>query len=106
MGFENHGGRTYLGETNGMLFIFDKSDYHQIWMKDMHIPIDVIWVDEHMKVIDIKKRLDPSTYPRTFEPRSPARFVIETNADYVESFGISIGDTVSIPSALIPTDSR
>lgn len=98
------GGRTSLAPTHGMLFIFDKSAHHKIWMKDMHLVIDVIWVDEHFKVVDIKKELRPDTYPATFEPRVPARFVIETNANYAESFGITIGDAVTIPSDLIPED--
>ncbi len=100
------GGRDSLGATNGMLFIFDKSDYYQIWMKDMRIVIDVIWIDEHFKVIDITKGLRPDTYPKTFEPVSPARFVIETNSHYAESFGIAIGDTVTLPPELIPEDLR
>ena len=71
-------GRSSLGATNGMLFIFDKSDYHKIWMKDMHIMIDVMWIDENFTVIDITRGLRPDSYPKTFEPHFPARFVIES----------------------------
>lgn len=98
------GGRDSLGATNGMLFIFDKSDYYQIWMKDMKIPIDVIWIDESLTVVDITRNLRPETFPQTFEPRSPVRFVIETNFNYAESFGIDIGDKVTLPKSLIPED--
>lgn len=97
-------GRNTLGATNGMLFVFDKSDYHKIWMKDMRIPIDVIWIDEHFTVIDLTRELRPDTYPKTFEPSAPARFAIETNARYAESFGIAVGDKVTLPSELIPKD--
>jgi hypothetical protein len=100
------GGRTELGPNRGMLFIFDKSAYHPIWMHDMRIVIDVIWIDEHFKVVDIKKALRPDTYPQRFEPKAPARFAIETNANYAESFGIKIGDIVTIPVALVPEDLR
>ncbi|MBI4086968.1 DUF192 domain-containing protein [Candidatus Kaiserbacteria bacterium] len=98
------GGRDTLAPTEGMLFIFDKSDYHKIWMLDMKLVIDVIWVDEQFTVVDIKKELRPDTYPRIFEPKVPARFVIETNQNYTESFGIKIGDKVTIPDDLIPED--
>lgn len=98
------GGRDSLGDTNGMLFIFDTSGYHAIWMKDVRFPIDVIWVGEDFAVVDIVPALRPDTYPKTFEPRAEARFVIETNANYAESFGIKIGDMVTIPEALIPED--
>ena len=99
-------GRDSLEGTTGMLFIFDKSDYHQIWMKDMRILIDVIWIDENFRVIDITRRLHPDTFPQTFEPVSPARFVIETNTNYAESFGIVVGDVVTLPPELIPEDLR
>ena len=99
-------GRTVLEPTEGMLFIFDDSDYHAIWMKDMFVVIDVIWVDENFKVVDIKSELRPDTFPQSFEPRVPARFVIETNGTYAESFGIKIGDTLTLPQYLIPEDLR
>lgn len=100
------GGRETLDATGGMLFIFDKSDYHQIWMKDMHIIIDVIWIDERFTVVDITKALRPDTFPQTFEPVAPARFALETNVNYAESFGIVVGDKVTLPVELIPEDLR
>lgn len=100
------GGRDSLDATGGMLFVFDTSDYHRIWMKDMRIMIDVLWIDESLTVIDITRGLSPDTFPRTFEPRSLARFVIETNVNYAESFGIAIGDRVTLPVELIPEDMR
>lgn len=99
-------GRSELAPTAGLLFIFDESDYHRIWMKDMLIPIDVIWVDERLVVVDIEHDLKPDTYPRQFEPDAPARFVIETNSGYAEAFGIKVGDQMEMPRALIPDDLR
>ncbi len=99
-------GRDSLGETNGMLFIFEKSDYHGVWMKDMRFPIDVIWVGEDRRVVDITRVLRPDTYPREFEPSAPARFAIEVNAHYAASFGISVGDEVRLPERLVPADLR
>ncbi|MFA5625805.1 MAG: DUF192 domain-containing protein [Bradymonadales bacterium] len=98
--------RDSLGETNGMFFIFDEADYHGIWMKDMRFAIDVIWVGEDLKVVDITPVLRPDTYPRQFEPISPARYAIEVNANYAASFGIAIGDEVRLPAELIPADLR
>ena len=100
------GGRDSLGATNGMLFIFDKSDYHRFWMKDMRLLIDIIWISEDLRVVDITRSIAPDTYPQIFEPSVPARFVLETNANYAESFGIAIGDVVTLPEELIPADLR
>lgn len=99
-------GRADLHPTQGMLFVFDASGYHQIWMKDMLIPIDVIWIDASFRVVDITRNLRPESYPRLFEPSSPAHFAIEVNANYTESFGIAVGDEVTLPRELIPEDLR
>ena len=66
-------------------------------MKDMTFPIDIIWIDEQFRIIYIKEQVDPSTYPDTFAPDSPARFVLEMNSFFVESFQINVGDKLTVP---------
>lgn len=95
-------GRESLGPTEGMLFVFPADGYHGIWMKDMRFPIDIIWVDARGVIVDIAPAVRPDTYPKTFEPKVPARFVIETNAHYAESLGIQVGDSVQIPKSVFP----
>lgn len=90
-------GRESLGPTEGMLFVFSKDDYHGIWMKDMLFPIDIVWVNRDGVIVDIAQSVRPDTYPTVFEPSVPARFVIETNAYFTDSFGIRKGDTVQLP---------
>ena len=34
----------------------------------MNFPIDMIWIDENMKVIYIKKDATPESYPTTYGP--------------------------------------
>jgi uncharacterized membrane protein (UPF0127 family) len=92
-------GRDEIG-TNGMLFVFDESDYHGIWMKDMRFSIDIIWIDEKSKVIAIDQGVRPDTYPRTFRPPTPVRYVIETAENYTSTFGITVGDEVRLPVRL------
>lgn len=99
-------GRDSLDAAGGMLFIFDESDYHRVWMREMRFAIDVIWIDERLTVVDITRRLTPDTYPRQFEPSTPARFALEVNAQFAESFGISVGDQVELPRAIMPADLR
>ena len=111
--FAHHGdrvqglsGRESLPETEGALFVFDESNYHGIWMRDMRFALDIIWIDSEFKIIDIEEDVTPSTFPKIFEPRSPAHFVLEVNSGYVESFGIEIGDRVTLPKRILPKDLR
>lgn len=88
--------REMLGKNQGMLFVFDKSDKYGIWMKEMRFPIDIIWLDSKMKVVDIIKNLAPETYPKIFKPQTDAKFVLEVNAGFSDENKIKIGSEMII----------
>lgn len=85
-----------LPKNHGMLFVFDRDDFYSIWMKDMQFSIDVLWLTESGTVIDIAESLSPSTYPETFAPKEPARYILELPNGFVHAHGINIGSIVSI----------
>jgi hypothetical protein len=87
-------GRKNLSEDRGMLFAFDKPDKHGIWMKDMNFSIDILWIDENYKIIDIKKQAESESFPEIFHPSENATYVIEVMAGFVEMHNINIGDRV------------
>lgn len=94
-------GREKLESVNGLLFVFPEADFHAIWMKDMRFPIDIIWISEDLRVVDIDRNVSPDTYPELFRPQEPAMYVLETNARYVDTFGIQVGDNVRLPGELV-----
>jgi len=77
-----------------MLFIFDNESLHGIWMKDMNFAIDILWIDEGYKVVDIKKDAKPESYPEVFIPEVPSKYVLEVNAGFLEENDIEIGDKI------------
>jgi hypothetical protein len=87
-------GRLQLPPNQGMLFVFPAADYHAFWMKDMHFPLDIIWIDDEQRIVDIAPDLSPDTYPRLFRPRQPARYVLEVQAGTAAKYGLKIGDSV------------
>jgi uncharacterized membrane protein (UPF0127 family) len=89
--------RDALTGVDGMLFVFDAPDMHQIWMKDMRFPIDIIWISEDLEVISIDHQVRPDTYPTLFRPLRPARYAVETNAIFAETFDLHPGQKVSLP---------
>jgi uncharacterized protein len=93
-----------LPSKEGKLFIFEKSDYYGFWMKEMLFPIDIIWIDETMKIVHIEENVLPSSYPTSYNPPVQARFVLELNAFFVDTFRLNIGDRVTIPPAYLPND--
>lgn len=100
-------GVTELGDFEGKLFIFDESDTHGIWMKDMNIPIDILWFDEDLRLVHSESNVTPDTYPANiYVPDEPARFVLETNAYFMDSLRVQEGERLIVPPVLLPTDVR
>lgn len=85
-------GTPQLEDGTGMLFIFDESSYHGIWMKDMKYPIDIIWLDEDRKIVHLEEFATPESYPeRTFTPQVPAKYVLEMPVGSIKSYGMNNG---------------
>lgn len=88
-------GSNELAEGEAMLFVFDTSDRWKIWMKDMNYSIDIVWLDEQKKIVHIVQSASPESYPQTFEPRDPARYVIELPAGYTNRHNITKSSIVT-----------
>lgn len=89
-------GRESLGEREGLLFIFPESGFHGIWMKDMFFSIDIVWLDENFRVVGLEEEVSPDTFPTSFEPEAPAKYVLEVNAGLSSKAGVFIGEEIFI----------
>ena len=89
------GGRLELPANSGMVFIFDKSERHNFWMKDMFFPIDIIWIDGG-QVVDITENVPPPALGQLklplYSPANPANIVLEANAGFAAKYNIRVGD--------------
>lgn len=89
-------GRESLEDNQGMLFIFEESDKHGIWMKDMKFSIDVIWFNEYGEVIYFVEKARPESYPKTFSSSDNSRYVLEVPAGFIKREGIKMGDRIDL----------
>ena len=87
-------GREKMADNKGMLFIFPKSFAPSFWMKDMKFSLDIIWIDENGFIVAISKNVSPNTYPATFSPSSPVKYVLEVNAGWSDKNNIKEGGIV------------
>jgi uncharacterized membrane protein (UPF0127 family) len=86
-------GVTSIGPNEGLLFVFDTEEKWGIWMKDMKIPLDIIWLDSNKKVVHIVKDAAPElSTDHTFEPTKAAKYVLELRAGATSEYSIKIGD--------------
>src|SRR3972149_9818670 len=51
--------RPSLPRDRGMLFVFERSDFHGIWMKNCRFPIDILWLDEERKIVHVSEAVPP-----------------------------------------------
>jgi len=82
-----------LGDYDGMLFVFDEDVANPFWMKDMLIPIDIVFVDSQGFIVDIKADEQPcdSTYCPQIYSKDLYRYVLEVNAGFCEENEIEVG---------------
>ena len=91
--------RNSLPFNEGMLFVFENSGVWGFWMKDMKFAIDIIWIGDDKKIVDIATNVPPEPDKRDREltihrPRADAMYVLEVNAGLANLNGLAIGDKV------------
>lgn len=89
-------GRNFMRKNNGMLFIFSQPDSYPFWMKNMKFPIDIIWLDENLQIINIEKNITPDTFPKKFMPRLPAKYALEVNGGWSDKNKIKEGVNIKV----------
>jgi uncharacterized protein len=87
-------GREGLGEQSAMLFTFGEMGQRCFWMKDMKFSIDMIWIDNHNKIVAIEHDVSPSTYPASF--CHDGQNVLEVVASTSKSINLQIGQAIRI----------
>lgn len=89
-------GRAMLEESHGLLFVFENPGMYGFWMKDMLFPIDIIFLDVNLKVINVYEGVEPSTFPTLFYPLVHTKYVLEINSGEASRVGIDTGVQVSL----------
>lgn len=89
-------GRAALAKNQGMLFVFDAPGRWGFWMKDMHFPIDIIWLDAAARVVTVAHNVSPQSYPEVLHPTQPSLYVLELAAGESQALGMFEGQQLQI----------
>lgn len=90
--------REKVGREEGMLFLFDRTDFHPFWMKNCRVPLDLIWLDEEFRVVHLELEVPPCSAdpcPGYF-PMSKARYALEVRSGMAGKSGLRIGDPIRV----------
>jgi uncharacterized protein len=92
--------RSFLPHNQGMLFLIDPPRNVTFWMKDTLIPLDIIFIDETKKIINIESaevEQNVSVFSLTrYYSHLPATYVVEINYGLSKFFGIKNGTEIII----------
>lgn len=86
--------RDSLPTGQGMLFLFPDARERAFWMKNTHIPLDILYISKSGEVISIQK----NTMPMNETPLhsfGPAAAVLEINGGQADALGIKPGDRIT-----------
>ena len=88
--------RRSLAANAGMLFDYGQPSLAAMWMKNTLIPLDMLFVNEQGRIVNIRERAIPGSL-ETIPAAGPVRAVIELNGGTVAKLGIRPGDHVVYP---------
>ena len=89
--------RESLEQGSGMLFVFEDEVPRGFWMKNTLIPLDIIFLDKEMSVVEIKSDVPPCiTDPCQTYVSLPAQYVLEINSGGARTRGIVPGSSMRL----------
>ncbi|PID27410.1 MAG: hypothetical protein CR982_05555 [Candidatus Cloacimonadota bacterium] len=79
-----------LPKNSGMLFIFEKTDYLNFWMKDTYIPLSIAFIDREGIIVDIRD-MEPLSLDEVISSK-PAIYALEMKRGWFEENDVLVGD--------------
>ena len=85
--------RAKMGEDQGMFFIFPYESYQSFWMRNTVLPLDIIFVNSRLEIVNIRKNAKPFD-ESSYSSEGVAQYVVEVNGGYTDRHNINSGDKI------------
>lgn len=89
--------------TEGLLFVFEKLETSNFWMKEMNFDLDIIWLDESFTIVHIENALassyhsaDPYSSEFFTNGDNLAKYVLEVKMGIVKRLDLEVGDSFDV----------
>jgi uncharacterized protein len=91
--------RTSLPQGRGMLFIHDQPGQYSYWMYDCKIGLDIIWMNENHRIVEMSPNTPPckgasNTCPG-YGGHETSIYVLELPVGSIKAHQLAIGQTVN-----------
>lgn len=92
--------RDSMPADHGMLFLFEHPAVQTFWMKNTHIPLDILYFDKNYQLVSMSERTPPCHSASNDCPQypsvGPAQYVLELNAGTAGKLGVKQGDVLKV----------
>lgn len=85
--------RRAMGADAGMLFLFPREQQLSFWMKNTHLPLDMVFIRSDYSVLGVVENAEPHTLTSRRVP-GLSQYVLEVHAGYARRHGIAEGSRV------------
>lgn len=85
--------RKAMAPQHGMLFVFDATSKHCMWMRNTFLPLAVAFLDEQGRIINVEE-MQPHT-ENNHCATLPGKFALEMNSGWFKSRGLEPGTTIN-----------
>ncbi|MEM9830118.1 MAG: DUF192 domain-containing protein [Bacteroidota bacterium] len=86
--------RSSMNEEEGMLFIHEQPRIQSYWMKNVKVPLDIIYVSEDKEIVTIYQGVMPYS-EKSIPSSAEALYVVEVNAGFTGRHQIEEGDYIA-----------
>lgn len=90
--------RDRMPRNHGMLFIFPGEAMRSFWMKNTRIPLDIIYFDENLRLVNVVHGARPCNTQRCpdYPSTGPAKYVLELNQGLAVELDLQAGDVLEL----------
>jgi uncharacterized membrane protein (UPF0127 family) len=88
--------RKKINPDQGMLLVFEQENLYSIWMKNMNIPLDIVWLNGEKRIVHIERDVPPCKEDPcpTYTSRLPAMYVLELKTGSVNEHSLKMFDRI------------
>jgi len=91
--------RDFLPHDKGMLFPFHLPWIRFFWMKNVKIPLDIVFINRYSKIIEIYEApIESGFFHKNYWSHGFCKYVIECNMDFCRRNNIKPGNKIKINS--------
>lgn len=100
--------RPHMAPTDGMVFVFEEPGVYPFWMKNTLIPLDMIWVDDAYRIVDVAHSVPPCKADPcpSYGHKGTAVYVVEVVSGFAKKHGVKPGDRLVFSNVPKPGSRR